>query len=127
MRNKGKISKYLLAGFTITSISFLSGCGNNDNLSDESSDINSDAVVNTDDDNSHLLTNNNFQVEKTEYSNLKITSGCVGCGKCTRIDPEHFSLDETSRRAKVISTDNLDSNNLDTAVQQCPARAIVRS
>jgi ferredoxin len=49
---------------------------------------------------------------------------CVGCGKCARIDPEHFSMDGTSRKAVVTSTENLQSSDLSLAVSMCQADAI---
>lgn len=48
---------------------------------------------------------------------------CRGCGKCVRIDPEHFEMN--GRVAKVISSKNLDSANLRMAVNNCQDRAIL--
>lgn len=47
---------------------------------------------------------------------------CRGCGKCAMIDPEHFSM--SGRTATVISTDNLNSSDLQQAISMCPAGAI---
>jgi ferredoxin len=49
---------------------------------------------------------------------------CVGCGRCTRIDQEHFSLNKQSHQAEVVSQENLDSDILETAIAACPAKAI---
>jgi ferredoxin len=48
---------------------------------------------------------------------------CLGCGKCVRIDPEHFEM--SGRVAIVISSTNLNSSNLTLAINNCPAVAIV--
>ena len=47
---------------------------------------------------------------------------CIGCGKCVRTDPEHFSL--SGRTATVISNDNLSSSKLASAIYNCPENAI---
>lgn len=47
---------------------------------------------------------------------------CIGCGKCVRTDPEHFSL--SGRTASVISNDNLTSSKLTSAIYNCPGDAI---
>lgn len=52
---------------------------------------------------------------------------CRGCGKCVRIDAEHFALDIENRVAIVISTDNLDSDSLRQAAAICPEGAIIIS
>ena len=48
---------------------------------------------------------------------------CRGCGKCVRIDSEHFEMN--GRVAKVISSRNLDSARLQMAVSNCPDQAII--
>ncbi len=47
---------------------------------------------------------------------------CRGCGKCVRIDPEHFEI--SGRVARVISSTNLNSAALKLAINNCPAGAI---
>ena len=49
---------------------------------------------------------------------------CIGCGKCARIDAQHFEMNQSSRQAIVISSTNLNSQALSMAVQACPAQAI---
>lgn len=49
---------------------------------------------------------------------------CTGCGKCARIDSEHFSMDSAGRKAVVVSTDNLSSHNLTLAISICRDQAI---
>lgn len=49
---------------------------------------------------------------------------CIGCGKCVRFDPQHFSIDRTTNKAVVISNNNLDTTGLTAAINVCPAGAI---
>lgn len=63
--------------------------------------------------------------EEIEYKILSIlTNKCRGCGRCTRIDPAHFEMNPETNKAMVISTTNLDSENLALAIQSCPDGAI---
>ena len=48
---------------------------------------------------------------------------CIGCGRCARIDSEHFEIVEN--KSAVITTDNLNSEKLQSAIKNCPAKAIV--
>lgn len=52
---------------------------------------------------------------------------CSGCGKCLRIDSEHFAVDASTGRATVISQKNLDSKDLTAAVAMCHDGAITLS
>lgn len=52
---------------------------------------------------------------------------CSGCGKCQRIDPEHFTINSSERVATVISQDNTNSTNLQMAISMCHDRAIILS
>jgi ferredoxin len=49
---------------------------------------------------------------------------CRGCGKCVRIDPAHFEINPTTRKAMVISSINLDSVALIQAINNCHDNAI---
>ena len=49
---------------------------------------------------------------------------CIGCGKCARIDPSHFEMNPNTGKAFIISSTNLDSQNLSMAINICPASAI---
>ena len=49
---------------------------------------------------------------------------CIGCGKCARIDAQHFEINPSTGKAIVISSTNLNSQNLAMAIQACPAQAI---
>lgn len=55
---------------------------------------------------------------------ITISNRCIGCGRCAMIDPEHFKINETARRAEVISQENLNSKNLLDAILMCRERAI---
>ncbi|MDD3190925.1 MAG: ferredoxin [Candidatus Pacebacteria bacterium] len=65
-------------------------------------------------------------LEKATQSELSVLENkCRGCGKCARVDPEHFALDVENGLAIVVSTNNLDSNSLQRAVNVCHDGAIV--
>lgn len=49
---------------------------------------------------------------------------CIGCGACVSIDPEHFDFNDEGL-AYVISNDNLDSDELNLAIESCPTDAII--
>ena len=84
-------------------------------------------------------TTNNFDDTSSSNQNLKqsdedinttsfhklsvLTNRCRGCGKCTRLDPEHFEI--INGKSSVISIKNLDSQNLKLAINNCPDQAIV--
>lgn len=55
---------------------------------------------------------------------LAIGDRCIGCGKCVALDHEHFAFDNTARKAKVISQENLRSAALTRAIQHCPVAVI---
>ena len=48
---------------------------------------------------------------------------CIGCGACVAIDPEHFDFDDEGR-SNVISSENIESENLTNAIESCPTSAI---
>jgi ferredoxin len=49
---------------------------------------------------------------------------CSGCGRCAQMDPEHFSFNRSTRKAVVVSSENLDSRDLALAISICRDRAI---
>lgn len=60
----------------------------------------------------------------TPFQKLSVLSNrCIGCGKCARIDPNHFYMGSNGK-AIVSSSFNLDSSNLKKAIQICPGQAI---
>ena len=50
-----------------------------------------------------------------------VNENCIGCGACAVIDEEHFEMDGTSQ---VINNDNIESENLQNAIDSCPVGAI---
>lgn len=58
------------------------------------------------------------------FQKLSVFSNrCRGCGKCAKIDPEHFEL--IGGKASFISTVNLNSSALNLAIKNCPGQAII--
>ena len=51
------------------------------------------------------------------------TEGCIGCGACVGIDPEHFDFNEEGL-SHVISEENLDSSAIQDAIAACPVQVI---
>lgn len=47
---------------------------------------------------------------------------CRGCGKCAMVDSEHFSME--GRLSVARSQTNLDSSDLERAINICPENAI---
>ena len=74
--------------------------------------------------NNQTLNQNDEDIDTTSFKKLSIvTNRCRGCGKCTRLDPEHFEM--INAKASVISTKNLGSDALKLAINNCPAQAII--
>ena len=48
---------------------------------------------------------------------------CIGCGACVGLDSEHFDF-EDSGLSEVISQENLESEDLQNAIEGCPTGAI---
>ena len=48
---------------------------------------------------------------------------CIGCGACVAIDSEHFDFNDNGL-SSVISNENLESANLQSAIESCPTGAI---
>ncbi len=65
----------------------------------------------------------NLEAQK-QYQKLSVLPHkCVGCGRCTRIDPEHFEMQ--GQKSTVIFSENLNSPSLQSAIKGCPAGAII--
>lgn len=54
---------------------------------------------------------------------LIVDEMCMGCGMCTTIDEEHFTINDAGL-SEVKSQDNLESDTLQNAVDSCPVGAI---
>ena len=48
---------------------------------------------------------------------------CIGCGACVAIDPEHFEFNDEGL-SHPISNENLESAELNNAIDSCPTSAI---
>lgn len=48
---------------------------------------------------------------------------CIGCGACVAIDPDHLAFNDEGL-SHPISNDNLDSTDLNSAIDSCPTSAI---
>ena len=48
---------------------------------------------------------------------------CIGCGACVGLDPEHFDFNDAGL-SEAISQENLESVDLQGAVEGCPTAAI---
>ena len=73
---------------------------------------------------SSSITQTDQDISNTVYQKLAVISNrCRGCGKCARLDSEHFEM--SSRVATVISSTNLTSSNLALAINSCPGQAII--
>ena len=48
---------------------------------------------------------------------------CIGCGACVAIDNEHFDFNENGL-SNQINQENLESANLQSAIESCPTGAI---
>ena len=48
---------------------------------------------------------------------------CIGCGICVGTDPEHFDF-EDSGLSNPISQENIESENVNEAINACPVSAI---
>lgn len=56
---------------------------------------------------------------------LKINLGlCIGCGACSALAPETFSLDQEACRAKVIKEPKSMTKEIEMALEGCPVGAI---
>ncbi|MFA6587988.1 MAG: ferredoxin [Patescibacteria group bacterium] len=128
MKNKTK-KTFITVLFPVLSTIVLTGCAgkkeqqtannlNQDNQ--EALNASDDGASNT---NLNLPSNNNADDEAI----LMISPNCVGCGRCTRTDPEHFALDPRTGKATVLTEDNLGSTALQTAISNCPAQAILKT
>lgn len=49
---------------------------------------------------------------------------CIGCGRCTKISPANFKMDNSVKKAIVVSSENFDSTLVNQAINSCPVAAI---
>ncbi len=100
--------KKQLFGILALLIPFFSGCEKVENTSFSEKDSEKSALS-----------------EELSESLVVLESRCIGCGKCARLDAEHFAM--SGRKAIVISTENTNSQETTRAMQSCPVRAISRN
>lgn len=55
---------------------------------------------------------------------LKISEKCIWCWKCTMIDPDHFKINTNTFIPDIISQKNINSNETQSAISNCPVNAI---
>lgn len=48
---------------------------------------------------------------------------CIGCGACVAVDSTHFDFNENGL-SEVINNDNLDTDEVKSAISSCPVNAI---
>jgi len=74
--------------------------------------------------NSNSLSSSNEIVTPSVFQKLSVLpERCIGCGKCVRIDPSHFDMNNNV--AIVISSIDLNSSNLKLAINNCRDQAII--
>ncbi len=91
----------------------LTGCSSDNSANGEQS-------INNSDNNDGGMANQQIAEKTLAIAEYK----CTGCGKCVRIDPEHFSIDSANRKALIVSDNNLNSQNLAIAISICRDQAI---
>ncbi len=65
-------------------------------------------------------TADNTDADKT----LQINPSCIGCGHCVVIAPENFKMDFDTRKAVVISQEDIYSDKVTESIKICPVDAI---
>jgi len=79
---------------------------------------------NSNQDSNNSINQNDQNITPTDFHKLTILENrCRGCGKCAQIDSSHFEM--VGRIAKVISSNNLSSDNLQLAINNCHDQAII--
>ncbi len=118
MKNINKILLPILLIFLGGGIGFiLLGNKQTDNMS-----VSKDNSLNNPNSN-NIKQNVDKTVADNPYKTLVINNHtCIGCGKCVMVDSEHFEM--MGRKARVVSSNNLSSKNLDSAIKICPAGSI---
>ncbi|MDD4938068.1 MAG: ferredoxin [Candidatus Shapirobacteria bacterium] len=114
MKNKNNL-KFIIPIVLISSSAFV--------LFQIKNDLSLNQTIIPDSQNSNSINSNDETNTSIELQKLSIlTNRCRGCGRCVRIDPLHFEMNNGI--ATVISSINLNSSNLKLAISNCPAQAI---
>ncbi len=132
-----KIWAGLIAVLTLGGAGFLWSNGQNDETIPEldenssSSNIKENTSVtssSTTSENSNVSGADNSQVSdniQTVERKLAVDpQRCRGCGRCVRLAPDNFQMSLTTRKAQVISQENLGGAEVQEAISSCPASAI---
>lgn len=86
--------------------------------------ISKETIQSIGNDGTQISNNQDENTNEIKLQSLTILGNkCRGCGRCVRIDPEHFEMN--GRNAKVISSSNLNSAALQQAISICEGGAIV--
>ncbi len=51
------------------------------------------------------------------------TEGCIGCGACVGMDPEHFDFNDNGQ-SHVINEENIDIEKAQNVIEACPVGVI---
>lgn len=49
---------------------------------------------------------------------------CIGCGLCTQICPEVFSINSNGKSESIAEVEEQEKTNVDEAINSCPVEAI---
>lgn len=109
MRKRTLVSGLL----SLFSVGFLTGCGNNNAVSVSDAANNTDSADNEDE--LSIIKNDRLAVNEDK---------CVGCGKCARIAPDNFEMNEGTDKAQVKSNEINNQSLIDKAVSSCHPQAI---
>ena len=89
-------------------------------VKNDSSKINTSTPIST---KSNTLKSTDQTTTPTSFQKLVVqATRCIGCGKCARTDSAHFEM--INSVSTVISSTNLNSQNLAIAINNCPVQAI---
>lgn len=113
-----KQNKIILLSISLAlSVFILTGCQKQDNEITKNTNENEISSENNQDQ-SYSDSKNTV----TETKILTINNKCIGCRKCTMIAPNNFEMNWS--KAEVISQENIDQSNIQTAIDRCPVDAI---
>ncbi len=71
-----------------------------------------------------IKTENNTADKTDGDKTLQINPSCIGCGHCVVIAPENFQMDFNTRKAVVVSQEDIYSDKVTESIRICPVDAI---
>jgi len=121
------LKKYIMFLMAVFMLNILSACSN---ISDTATQTNANSGNKTL--SNQTSSNNPSSNQSQDFSNsadktieqLTINHRCIGCGRCSFLDPEHFSSRGGRNIPDIITQNNLESVSLQNAIKACPANAI---